>query len=75
MRLADFILANVEHILQEWEAFARSLTPGASMSIAALRDDAEAILLACVRDMGAAQTGQQRDNKSKGHGGAGGGHQ
>jgi signal transduction histidine kinase len=72
MRLADFILANVEHILQEWEAFARSLTPGASMSIAALRDDAEAILLACVRDMGAAQTGQQRDNKSKGHGGAGG---
>ena len=51
MRLADFILANIEPILQEWEAFARSLAPGAKMDVVALRDDAEAILRACVRDM------------------------
>jgi hypothetical protein len=42
------------------------------MDVTALRDDAEAILYACVRDMNAAQTGGQRDSKSKGHGGAGG---
>ena len=29
MRLADFILANIEPILVEWEAFARSIWPGA----------------------------------------------
>ena len=51
MRLAEFILANIEPILAEWEAFARSLSPGANMTIVALRDDAESILLATARDM------------------------
>jgi len=72
MRLADFILANVEPILQAWEDFARSLAPGAKMEVLALRDDAEAILRACVRDMAAPQTLAQQASKSKGHGGAGG---
>ena len=45
MKLADFIFANVEPILQQWENFARSLAPGATMEVLALRDDAEAILL------------------------------
>ena len=49
MRLADFILANVEPILQGWEAFARSLAPGDKMDVLALGDDAEVILRACVR--------------------------
>jgi signal transduction histidine kinase len=40
--------------------------------VIALRDHAEAILHACVSDMGAAQTAQQSDSKSKGHGGASG---
>jgi hypothetical protein len=31
MRLADFILANVEPILQNWEEFARALAPGGKM--------------------------------------------
>jgi signal transduction histidine kinase len=70
MRLADFILANIELTLQEWEAFARSLAPGAKMEKLALRNDAEAILLACVRDMQTAQSGVQQAAKSKGHGGA-----
>ena len=49
MRLADFILANVEPILAEWEAFARSIWPnGATAEPAELRDDAEDILRATV---------------------------
>jgi signal transduction histidine kinase len=72
MRLAEFILANVEPILAEWEAFARSLSPGAAMTSGALRDDAESILLATARDMQTPQSLQQQASKSKGVGGAGG---
>jgi len=72
MRLAEFILANIEPILAEWEAFARSLSPGANMTIVALRDDAESILLATARDMQNCQSLQQQASKSKGDGGAGG---
>ena len=70
MRLADFILANIEPILKEWEAFARSLLPGESMTIVALRDDAGSILLATARDMQNRQSLQQQESKSKGVGGA-----
>jgi signal transduction histidine kinase len=72
MRLAEFILGNVEPILANWEAFARSLGPGVKMSKLALRDDAEAILLATARDMQIDQSLEQQASKSKGHGGAGG---
>jgi len=71
MRLAQFILANIEPILAEWEAFARRLVPGASMTIAQLRDDAESILLATARDMQNHQSLQQQKSKSQGDGGAG----
>lgn len=72
MRLADFILGNIEAILVEWESFARSLTPGAKMTKLALRDDAEAILRATARDMQISQSKAQQKSKSKGNGGAGG---
>lgn len=72
MRLADFIHGNVEPILIEWEAFARSLSPGARLSKLALRDAAEAILLATAQDMLSDQSLAQQSSKSKGHGGAGG---
>jgi len=72
MRLAEFIVANMEPILAEWEAFARSLLPGAKMTILALRDDAESILRATARDMQNAQSLAQQASKSKGNGGAGG---
>lgn len=71
MRLADFILGNVEPILTEWEAFARSLEPGAKMTKLALRDSAEAILLATARDMQIDQSPAQQVSKSRGSGGAG----
>lgn len=70
MRLAKFILANVEPILAEWEAFAVTIPPGATMTKSALRDDAKAILLAAARDMQADQSLAQQADKSKGQGGA-----
>ena len=67
MRLADFILANVEPILVEWESFARSIWPsGATADPAELRDEAEDILHATVVDMLSDQTGAQQAEKSKG---------
>lgn len=70
MRLADFILGNVELILAEWEAFARSLESGTTMTKLALRDHAKGILLATVQDMQTGQSPAQQVNKSKGDGGA-----
>ena len=40
MRLADFILSNVELILAEWEIFARSIGAGEHLDRLALRDHA-----------------------------------
>jgi hypothetical protein len=52
MRLADFIRANAEPILVEWEIFARSIwPPGATADPDEVRDDAEGILLATASDM------------------------
>jgi len=71
MRLGDFILANVEPILADWEEFARGLAPGGAMGVIALRNHAEDILRATARDMVSSQTIQQQADKSKGHGGGG----
>ena len=70
MRLADFIVANMEAILAEWENFARGIA-GSAMSVVALRDHAAAILRVTARDMISAQTSQQQADKSKGDGGGG----
>ena len=71
MRLGDFILANVEPILAEWEQFARSLAPGSAMGVIALRDHAEDILRVTARDMVSSQSAEQQADKSKGLGGGG----
>lgn len=68
MRLADFILTNVEPILNEWESFARSIWPGQVASRFVLRDHAEEMLLAMARDMKSSQTDTQQADKSKGLG-------
>jgi signal transduction histidine kinase len=78
VRLADFILANREPILAEWEIFARSISAGAGMTTLALRDHADEILLATVGDMTSVQSPDQRSLKAKGRhresdGGGGGG--
>ena len=51
MRLADFILRDMESILVEWEAFAATLFPAAAnMTPLALRDHAKPILEAVATD-------------------------
>src|SRR5262245_551031 len=67
MRLADFILRDMESILVEWEAFAASLFPAAaSMTPLALRDDAKEILEAVAKDLSTSQTKQAQIDKSRG---------
>ena len=73
MRLADFILANTEPILAEWEVFARRIWPGPATDPATLRDHAEDILRATAQDMVSYQTAAQQSDKSKGQGDAGAG--
>jgi len=67
MRLSDFIVGNVDRIVDEWETFAATLTPAAdSMSSVELRDHAKAILLAAARDMNTAQTQAEQIAKAQG---------
>lgn len=67
MRLAPFIVANTEAILAGWETFARTILPAAHMDSLALRDHAEDLLLATVRDMESVQTEAQRSDRSGGY--------
>lgn len=69
MRLADFILRDMEPILVQWEAFAATLVPAASnMRSPALRDHAEQILIAVTQDLRASQTREAQREKSLGLG-------
>lgn len=69
MRLSDFILDNLEPILQAWESFARSVdTPMPPMDSKGLRNHAEHILRAVALDMRSSQTEQQQISKSQGQG-------
>lgn len=67
MRLADFITQNLEPILAQWEEFAASMLPAAAnMGALALRDHAEQILLAVVKDLRSSQTREAQREKSLG---------
>jgi len=68
VRLVSFIVSNMESILMAWEVFARGTAPGAKMDSLALRDHAQDILLATVRDMQSSQSISQQSAKSKGFG-------
>ena len=68
MRLADFILANRDAILADWEAFAKTCAPAsASMGIAALSDHAAEMLTVIARDLQTPQGDFEQSEKSKGH--------
>lgn len=67
MRLADFIAANIEPILVEWVAFAKSRDPSGAMDSEALRDHARDMLTVIVADLRAPQSERARSAKSKGH--------
>ncbi|TCF96376.1 two-component sensor histidine kinase [Paraburkholderia strydomiana] len=67
MRLSQFISANSETVLAEWESFAATLLPAAQgMSPLELRDHAKQILEAIARDLSAPQTRQAQLDKSRG---------
>ena len=67
MRLAEFILSDMETILVEWEAFARSQFPtAADPTRLTLRDHAKQILQAVAKDLSTPQTQQAQAKKSKG---------
>jgi len=66
MRLHQFILDNMDKILEEWVSFARSIQPVA-MSTKDLRDHAEEMLRTIAKDIATPQTELERSEKSKGH--------
>ena len=67
MRLADFILRDMESILVEWEAFASTLLPAAAnMTALDLREHAKKILQAVAKDLSTPQTKQAQMDKSWG---------
>ncbi|XUK68037.1 Sensor histidine kinase [Pseudomonas yamanorum] len=67
MRLADFINSNIEPILQQWEDFARTMTPASKgMDALALRDHAEQMLITIAKDLRTPQTHDDRITKSHG---------
>ncbi len=68
MNLSSFIVQNMETILQEWEDFARALTPESKhvMDTAELRDHAEEMLRIIAIDLETAQATQESIDKSHG---------
>ena len=67
MRLPQFMAANVEPILADFEEFARThTTAGEMMDIRALRDHAAAILEAIALDLEQPQSEREQHRKSKG---------
>ena len=69
MRLSEFIALNVNRIVDEWEQFAKTITPAAqSMDSVSLRDHAKSILLAAARDMTKPQTPSEQAAKARGEG-------
>lgn len=67
MSLSEFIEANMDGILAEWETFARRNAPPASeMTDLALRDHARQIMEAVARDLASLQSDAQSFAKSQG---------
>lgn len=67
MRLAEFILRDLEAILREWDAFAASVQPaGTSMDSRSLRDHGPQILRAIAEDLQTPQSPGEQDRKSRG---------
>ena len=67
MRLADFILRDMESILAKWEAFATTCLPAAaSMASLELRDHAQQILEAVAAELSTSQSPEEQATKSMG---------
>ena len=68
MRLFDFILSNLDDILEEWEHFAETLAPLKDADKLELRDHATAILKVIALDLQTAQDEPESIAKSQGLG-------
>ena len=67
MRISEFILRDMEHILVEWEAFARTLFPPSEQaSQLMLRDHAMEMLQVIAKDLARPQSTQAQIDKSQG---------
>jgi signal transduction histidine kinase len=68
LKLSEFILANREPILVEWEAFARTCAPASgSMDIESLRDHANDMLTVIAADLDTPQNKLEQKDKSTGN--------
>lgn len=68
MRLADFIRADIEPILQDWEAFAKTIFSARHMGKTGLRDHARDMLHEIADDLDRHQSESEQSAKSKGCG-------
>jgi signal transduction histidine kinase len=67
LKLAEFILGNMDAIVAEWDSFAQTQLPAAAtMSAMSLRDHAKQILEAIASDIQSHQTDLEQSDKSKG---------
>lgn len=66
MRLSDFIRSHTEQVLEDWEQFARSISPDPEMTPLDLRDNAKNMLEAIADDMETLQSERERHEKSQG---------
>lgn len=77
LRLYEFILANIDPIMAEWESFASSIWPHPAHDETAgrdeMRDHALEILRALAADMKAFQTAEEESEKAEGRGPSGSG--
>ncbi len=67
MTLSQFILENLELILFDWEAFAKTIPAAAGMDTTALRNDAANILTTIAHEMESDQSCRDQEAKSKGN--------
>ncbi|PXX91090.1 sensor domain-containing diguanylate cyclase [Marinobacter vulgaris] len=68
MRLADFIRAEIEPILKNWEEFAKTIFHAGHMDKAGLRDHAREMLLEIANDLNSQQSDHEQAAKSQGRG-------
>jgi signal transduction histidine kinase len=66
MKLSEFILSNLEEILQEWESFASTMEPLRNADKVELRDHAAAMLKVIAVDLDTFQAEHESIAKSKG---------
>lgn len=66
MQLSDFIRSEIEHILQDWEEFAKGIFHARHMDKAGLRDHARDMLLEIADDLDSHQSESQQAAGTKG---------